>query len=343
MTGKTTRTANHGGITITIKTSNRTTTDLTVTPREGITVRGPHSLTDDDARALVTRRKHWVYRELTKLCEQAPTNPTKVLRDGETFAILGTPHALRLVDDRPQAKPARVHYDRQDGFVVDLSREAAEDPDIARRTLIKLHADTANKWLEKNGARISRLTTNPHIKLTATTRSRTHTRWITRRSTGDLTLHWALAQLPTLHLRELLHRALKLHSVADDHDVNQRLRSLWLGELATAPHEASPDADTCPACHAQPGTLHTNLCDVARCALTGRQRGYCHPGTTCLTIWSGRWPGTDECEEYGFYYRAVAGRREPCNATDEGAEHDYNRLYAECVWHPGQQRMVLPV
>ncbi|MEV6678540.1 YgjP-like metallopeptidase domain-containing protein [Streptomyces erythrochromogenes] len=341
MTGQATRTANHGGVTITIKTSNRTTTDLTVTPREGITVRGPHTLTDDEARALVTRRKHWVYRELNKLCEQAPTNPAKTLFDGETFTILGTPHTLRLTDRRhgPQAV-ATAYNDPERGPVIDLEQAAASNLDIARRTLIKMHTDTANKWLKENGARITRLTTNPDIRITASPRCRTT--WIIRRPTGELSLHWALAQLPTLHLREVLHRALNLHSVADGREVGQRLRTLWLGELALAPQEAAPDSNTCPGCQAQPGTLHTNYCDVARCALTGFQRGSCHPGTTCLTIWSGRWPGTEECEEYGFFYRAVAGRGEPCNATDEGAEPDYNRLYARCVWHIGQQRMILP-
>ncbi|MGP3685858.1 YgjP-like metallopeptidase domain-containing protein [Streptomyces sp. IBSNAI002] len=342
MTSKATRTAIHAGVTITIKTSNRTTTDLAVTPHEGITVRGPHTLTDDDARALVTRRKHWVYRQLSKLCAQAPANPTKTLRDGETFTILGTPHILRLTGDRPQTEPARVRYDPRDGFVVDLSQEAAENADEARQIMINLHVDVANKWLEKNSARITRLVPNRDIKITASTRKRTHTHWVNRRPNGELALHWALAQLPTLHLRELLHRNLNLHSIADGHEVDQNLRTLWLGELALAPQEAAKESDACPGCHAQPGTLHTNRCDVARCALTGFQRGSCHPGTICLTIWTGRWPGTDECEEYGFFYRPVAGRAEPCNATDERAEHDYNRLYAECVWHPGQQRMVLP-
>lgn len=344
MTGKTTRSINLGGVAITITTSDRATTDLTVTHNTGITVRGPHTLTDDDARNLVTRRKDWVYRQLTALHKQAPTNPTKTLRNGETFTILGTPHTLRLTESGPRTAPATIHNHPQNGPTLDLNRAATSDQDIARRTLIKLHADTANKWLEKNGARIGRIARNPDIKLTATTRTRSHTRWITRRPTGDLTLHWALAQLSTLHLRELLHRTLNLHSIADGHELDHQLRTLWLGELTTGPQGTRPDphTDNCPTCHAHPGTLHTNRCTVALCALTGLQRCYCHPGTTCLTIWSGRWPGTDECEEYGFYYRGVAGRAEPCNATDEGATHDYNRLYAECLWHPGQQRMVLP-
>ncbi|MFJ9768020.1 YgjP-like metallopeptidase domain-containing protein [Streptomyces erythrochromogenes] len=116
MTNKATRTASHGGVTIKIKTSDRTTTDLSVTPHEGITVHGPHTLTDDDARELVTRRKYWVYRELTKLCEQAPANPTRTLRDGEQFTILGipaqppphrppAPHRSRSSPQRPRTRP----------------------------------------------------------------------------------------------------------------------------------------------------------------------------------------------------------------------------------------------
>lgn len=340
------RTISINGVSITIRTSNRTTLELGIASTGNIIVRGPDTTTDDEAHDLVNRRRRWIYRQLTHLSETTPDNPTKTIKNGETFALFGRPHTLRITRQEPGASAAIAYTHADLGPTLDLRQHTTTNEDDARRTLINLYANETRDWLKNHGHRITQLTTKPDTELKVSWRART--RWITRHKNGNLTLHWALSQLPALHLRELLHRTLGLHSIADGHELDQHLQALWLGRLQLTPDPEPPtdpkNSATCPKCHARPGDLHTNWCGLARCAFTGLQRSGCqHPGTICLTLWSGRWPGMEECEEYGFYYRPVNGRGEPCNADDDGADHDFNRLYAECVWDPAQQRMVLPV
>ncbi|MGW0898396.1 YgjP-like metallopeptidase domain-containing protein [Streptomyces goshikiensis] len=340
------RTITVNGVTITIKTSRRTTLDLDVALTGNIIVRGPHTTTDEEARNLVTRRRRWIHKQLTHLCETAPENPEKAIENGEQFNVFGRPHTLRITRRVHDITPAAAYTHPDLGPVIDLSQSAAQNPDEARRTLISLYANTTRKWLENHGHRITQLTTKPDIPLTVSQRARTQ--WITRTKGGTLTLHWALSQLPTLHLRELLHRTLDLHTIADGKELDHHLQGLWLGRIQFTPDPEPPvdptTTDTCPKCHTRPGNLHTNWCTLARCAFTGTQRSGCHhPSTMCLTLWTGRWPGDDECREYGFYYQPGSGGTDPCNADDEGAVPDLNRLHAECVWDPTQQRMILPV
>ncbi|MCY0931169.1 DUF45 domain-containing protein [Streptomyces sp. H27-H1] len=339
------RTININGVSVTILTTNRTTLELDIASTGNIIVRGPSTTTDDEARDLVNRRRRWIYRQLTHFCETAPENPIKAIKNGETFTLFGRPHTLRITRQEPGASAATAYTHPDLGPTLDLRQHAATNEDDARRTLINLYADETRDWLKNHGRRITQLTTNPDTELKVSWRART--RWITRHKDGSLTLHWALGQLPAILLRELLHRTLDLHSIADGHELDQHLQTLWLGRLQLTPDPEPPTnpatSDTCPKCHTRPGDLHTHWCGLAQCALTGRQRSGCtHPGTTCLTLWSGRWPGQEECEEYGFYYRPGANGAEPCNADDEGAEHDLNRLYRECVWDVRLQRMVLP-
>src|SRR5437870_2353743 len=93
----------------------------------------------------------------------------------------------------------------------------------------------------------------------------------------------------------------------------------------------------CHDCGAKPGAKHLDGCDVARCPRCGHQRLSCdciyivngmnpatqeetHPaiytdgptdamyavwdrewGGRAAEIWTGEWPGKDECREYGFW------------------------------------------
>lgn len=97
-------------------------------------------------------------------------------------------------------------------------------------------------------------------------------------------------------------------------------------------NQPEPASTTCPDCAVSPGELHLDRCDVARCAITGYQRlGCTHYGTACNTRWTGEWPGSAECIEYGFLIDLGPG--------DESMP-DLNRLYVECDWDVDQQRMV---
>jgi hypothetical protein len=115
-------------------------------------------------------------------------------------------------------------------------------------------------------------------------------------------------------------------------------------------------ARPCPGCSAAPGALHAEECNVALCAMTGRQRSascvtfgeITHPqDRDCRTVWTGRWPGDAECEEYGFYayprWRFDGGNGwASCGPDHPGAETDLNRLALECVWSELLQRFVKP-
>jgi hypothetical protein len=105
------------------------------------------------------------------------------------------------------------------------------------------------------------------------------------------------------------------------------------------------DEKRCPDCGVEPGQLHEDGCDVARCRLTGEQRLQCDHTKEdgCNTAWEGEWPGLEECRELGWYAALVPGRGwVECGPNDEGACEDLNRLIIKCVWDIEKQRMVLP-
>lgn len=53
----------------------------------------------------------------------------------------------------------------------------------------------------------------------------------------------------------------------------------------------------CPDCQVSPGIPHIDGCDVARCRATGVQRLQCDCGKCRSEIWTGMWPGVQECYE----------------------------------------------
>ncbi|MFH8405353.1 YgjP-like metallopeptidase domain-containing protein [Streptomyces sp. NPDC018019] len=331
-----------GGATVSVRTSDRTTLALDVTTSGTIVVRGPRHTTDAEATALVERRRRWIYRQLNHLAETTPRSPKRHLADGEQFTLLGRPHRFRIVPDDALPSPAARQEDPKSGAAVLMQRTTSLNLDKARRELIYLHTKTAQEWLKIYGPHITRYTNTPDMPLIASPRLRTT--WARHHPDRGLTLHWATAQLPPPLLRELLHRSLDLHTIADTHQLDKQLRNLWLGDLTDTPlpHPKPAPNGTCPACSAPRGALHSAHCDIARCALTGRQRGNCHPAELCNTVWTGQYPGEAECAEYGFYYRHGPNGYEPCNADDPDAHHDLNRLYSECHWDIATQRMVLP-
>ncbi len=83
----------------------------------------------------------------------------------------------------------------------------------------------------------------------------------------------------------------------------------------------------CPYCEVGIGEAHRARCDVARCLTTGQQRS-----TSCRCprdVWTGRWPGTAECEEFGW----MIGPGQP----------DLNRLLTTATWDPLACRWNRPI
>lgn len=120
----------------------------------------------------------------------------------------------------------------------------------------------------------------------------------------------------------------------------------------------------CPDCGAGIGGEHRDICDVARCLVTGMQRLMCDgwhvtespddPGfsnsVSCgQDAWTGLWPGEAECAEYGWhaFFRAPRpgeqyGAWERCGPDHPDAVPDLNRLVIECRWDRESGRWVRP-
>ncbi|WP_367132726.1 MULTISPECIES: YgjP-like metallopeptidase domain-containing protein [Streptomyces] len=324
----------------TLRTTGRTTLGITVTASGEIIVRGPHDTTRQQAADLVQRRREWIYRQLALHLRTAPDEPDKQVVDGETFNVFGRPYHLRIVSDTAQDAPAALRHRTVSGPEIHIRQSTATHPTEAMQELMSLYASVGQRWLDKHGPAITALTTTPALPLRFSTRMR-----IGRASihpTRGLALHWATAQLSTVCLRELIHRTLGLHSVADKDTYEHQVRALWLGHLTTTVDTAP--ADVCRACAAPRNTFHTENCTTALCSRTGWQRRDCgHEGPGCNTIWTGQPAGLAECTEYGFFRRRTPDQGyEPCNADDPLAEPDFTRLFRECVWDIPTQRMILP-
>lgn len=103
-----------------------------------------------------------------------------------------------------------------------------------------------------------------------------------------------------------------------------------------------PARPRCPGCGAAIGEQHDRVCDVARCRATGLQWMACEVGIGAAVahepdVWTGRWPGEEDCERLGLLARFERGRGwVPCAADDPDAEPDFDRLRAEATWDPGR-------
>lgn len=101
----------------------------------------------------------------------------------------------------------------------------------------------------------------------------------------------------------------------------------------------------CPDCAAHPGQIHLSKCNEARCVYDGEQR-VTHLGRQwhdCgKSVWTGEFPGTAECREYGLWCRwsGVFGYI-PCDADDLGAVPDVHVLMEWGRWDQIHQRWVL--
>ena len=103
------------------------------------------------------------------------------------------------------------------------------------------------------------------------------------------------------------------------------------------------DGKPCSDCGVSPGEIHMDMCCVERCPDCGGQ--YISCGCTSAfnrMPWSGEWPGSVECKEFGWYAKLTGSGWIACDQDDPEAHPDLNRLHAEAVWSKEQQRFVSP-
>jgi hypothetical protein len=103
----------------------------------------------------------------------------------------------------------------------------------------------------------------------------------------------------------------------------------------------------CPECGARPGEVHRRGCDVELCPYCGDQLVRCRcpesfPPLDDRLVWSGTFPGVEECEEFGWYARLVPGQGwVTCDREELDAEPDLYRLHEEAHWDRDSKRFVL--
>lgn len=103
----------------------------------------------------------------------------------------------------------------------------------------------------------------------------------------------------------------------------------------------------CRDCWAEVGSPHEDGCDVARCTECGFQRISCDHEDSDVgwgQIWTGKWPGEEECEEFGWYCFWDRGWHR-CTKDTPGAVPDLNRLMMmamiyKLTWSVERQRWV---
>ena len=109
----------------------------------------------------------------------------------------------------------------------------------------------------------------------------------------------------------------------------------------------------CPGCGVDVGELHHWGCDVERCPKCGGQVQSCG----CVydsceewnakweprrPKWTGLWPGSAECKEFGWYAKLIEGRGwVSCEENDPDARLDLNRLDTDADWDSDAGRFVL--
>ena len=105
----------------------------------------------------------------------------------------------------------------------------------------------------------------------------------------------------------------------------------------------------CPNCDAKPGKLHAADCDVERCPECGGQKVSCdcERKKSDRLPWTGLWPGTQECIEFGFFCKQGPGKKgallswSPCSPEDPDAQPDLNRLRQATVWSKKLKKYIL--
>lgn len=83
--------------------------------------------------------------------------------------------------------------------------------------------------------------------------------------------------------------------------------------------------EPCHDCGVLPGQAHIGGCDVARCLVCGGQWLSCGCEKGEGDIWTGLWPGTISCYEYGLVCHWEG--KEPIKGWGKEPTFDYNKEY----------------
>ncbi|HBC08318.1 MAG TPA: M48 family peptidase [Rhodospirillaceae bacterium] len=208
----------------------RKTADIVIERDGQINLIAPEHLTDEEANAVVERRRMWIYKNLA---EWRDLNASRVVREwvnGEGFLYLGSSYRLLLVStpDAPVAlKEGRFCLDRK---IVDDGGE-----DAARRAFEAFYAE---KGQERISRRVAYFAPKVGVNVSGVTVKDLGYRWASCSKSGALSFHWKCMMarpkvLDYIIVHELCHLLVRDHSDAFWNEVDKilpdyRERKNWL-------------------------------------------------------------------------------------------------------------------
>lgn len=193
----------------------RTTVGVEVDTNGTVLLAVPPTADPWDVVAILRPQMDRIARAVARRSAARGRHPAKELVNGEHFDVLGRTYRLLLSES--STPPVRLNGDR-----LELGVLPGRNPDAA--SLIEWYTVRGKEWAER---------TAPALALAAgvvlpTVRVRDlGTRWGLRERNGDISLHWALFQLPG-HLAELAlaHELTHLKVAGHTGEFNRELRKI---------------------------------------------------------------------------------------------------------------------
>ena len=192
------------------RTDRRKTIALRVQRDGGVEVRAPHFVNAAHVRKFVGGRAGWIAERQRYFSEMLRQHPPKELKSGESFAIFGRDHRLRL-ELRPGLKTPICRLDGGRFKVAIDGKAGAASADVAWPAIREWYAALTEKKVHaviRKHARALAVTPG-ELKIVEQA-----SRWASCSKNGDIRCNWRLAMMPLpvlehVVVHELCH--LKMH------------------------------------------------------------------------------------------------------------------------------------
>jgi len=219
-----------------LRSCERKTADIVI-ERDGlISVRVPAHLSEEQADAVVERKRLWIYRNLA---EWRDLNATRVVREwvnGEGFLYLGSSYRLLLTQE--QDEPVKLKDGR---FCLRRAIVEGGGEQAAKRAFEKFYTEKAEERIQK---RVAYFAPKVGVSPLSVEVKEIGYRWATCSSDGRLSFHWKCMMaspkaIDYIVVHELCHLRHRDHTDAFWNEVDKVMpdyaeRKAWLRENGSA-------------------------------------------------------------------------------------------------------------
>lgn len=213
-----------------LRSSDRKTADIVIERSGHISVRAPEHLSEEQADAVVEKKRLWIYRNLA---EWRDLNATRVVREwvnGEGFLYLGSSYRLLLVQE--QAELLKL----KDGRFC-LRRNIVENggEEAAKRVFEKFYTEKGSERIKK---RVAYFAPKVGVSPSSIQVKEIGYRWGVCTSDGRLSFHWKCMMatpkvIDYIVVHELCHMRHRDHTEEFWNEVDKMMpdfyeRKIWL-------------------------------------------------------------------------------------------------------------------